>query len=151
MRPENVPLLSPRKLEEFSALEFLEYVKSMRKIPESKTRSKLVEGINISNDKKLIVKIDKKRISIKLSEIMQLAQEFEVKLEILIEKFQKRKILILGEDENELVEYRNVPKQRKSSGKRKKRNDVDSNGESTDSSKDKLFKFGSSPNLQEES
>lgn len=150
MRPDKVPLLSPRKLEEFSALEFLEYVKSMRKIPESKTRSKLVEGINISNDKKLIVKIDKKRVSIKLSEIMQLVSEFGVNLEILIQKFQKRKILILGEDDVELDEYRAKPKQRKAS-KRKKRNDVDSNGESADSSKDKLFKFGSSPNLQEES
>lgn len=150
MRPENVPLLSPRSLEEFTALEYLEYVKSMRKIPESKTSSKLVSGINISNDKKLIVRIDKKRVDIKLSEILELAKEFSVDKQILIEKFQKRKILILGEDSVELDEFRAKPKQRKAS-KRKKRNDVDSDGESADSSKDKLFQFGSSANLQEES
>lgn len=154
MRPEKVPLLSPRKLEDFSALEFVEYVKSMRKIPESKTRSKLVEGINISNEKKLIVKIEKSRLQITLEEILALVQEFSVDKQVLIEKFQKRKLKIVGEDGNELDEYKRKPKlapKRKTSTKRKKGNALNSSNGEPDSRPNQLVEPGPTPNLQEES
>jgi hypothetical protein len=111
MKYENIPLLSPLGINDYSALEYLEYVKSMRKIPESKTRSKAVEGINISSGKKLILKIAKEKESVSLEEIELLVKEFGVSKEALIERLVKRKIKILDGEGNE--QFKPEPKQRK--------------------------------------
>lgn len=92
MRYYKVPLLSPKPIHMYSSLEYIEYIKSMRKRSESKTLSKIVEGINISNAKRLMIKITREDKVFTETEIDSLVIEFKLEKIALLEALMKRKI-----------------------------------------------------------
>ncbi len=91
MKPDKVPLLSPKAIKNFSASEFVAYVKSLRKLTESKTTSKSVEGINICTGKKLIIRISRKSKIFTEAEIDALSAEFNVDKQSILNSLFKRK------------------------------------------------------------
>lgn len=92
MKYSKIPLLSPKSIHMFSSLEYIEYIKSLRKKSESKTLSKNVEGINISNSKRLIIKITREHKLFTEEEIDLLVAEFSLEKRILLEALMKRKV-----------------------------------------------------------
>lgn len=92
MRYSKIPLLSPKAIHLHSAQSFINYLKTLKQRPESKTLSKVVEGINISNAKRLMIKVSRENKIFTEEEIDLLINEFKLEKASLLEALMKRKI-----------------------------------------------------------
>lgn len=123
MRPKEIPLLSPKPFAEYTALEFLEYVKSIRLVSTSESLSKHVEGIHISNKKRLITKVPKTKESFTDLEIEALCGEFKVDKETLVQNLLKKKIKVLDANGQERTKAKGNAKPRKAAKRKAKGKD----------------------------
>lgn len=106
---DKIPLLAPKEFDEYSPEEFREYIKSIRRENQAESASKYVDGISISNSKKLIIRVTKKDPFSQL-ELDQLALEYKLDKAFLEESFLKRKIPFLDSEGNLVLKK---PKERK--------------------------------------
>ncbi len=138
MRQKEIPLLSPKPFDQFTALEFVDYIKSIRLVSTSKTLSKSIEGVFISNGKRLITKVTKTKTEFTDAEIDALCAEFKVEKETLITNLMKKKLVVLDEHGQPRAKAKRDAKPRKTSKRKAK-------------GKDKLLESGSDSDLQEKS
>jgi len=93
------PLLSPKPFAEYKPQEYLDYIKTLRIVPENKARSKTVTGVYIYNDKKFMTSVED-RTAFTDQEINLLANEFKIEKDKLIKNLIAKKLVVLDANGN---------------------------------------------------